>query len=58
MDRVDEYRFNETQCRRMLEATTNPKDRADWLKLANSWKQMLEAEQRHPTGVLEDKRAG
>ena len=53
MDRIDEYRANEAQCRRMWETTTNPKDRADWLKLANSWRVLLRDEQRKLQGSLE-----
>ena len=52
MDRIDEYHANEAQCRRLWEATTNPKDRADWLKLANSWGAMLRDEQRQLRAVL------
>ena len=53
MERIDEYRANEAQCRRMWEATTNPKDRADWLKLANSWRVLLRDEQRKLRASLE-----
>ena len=52
MDRIDEYHANEAQCRRLWEATTNPKDRADWLKLANSWGAMLKDEQRRLRAAL------
>ena len=58
MNRSDEYRFNEAQCRRMCEGTKNPKDKADWLKLANSWKAMLEAEERSTAGRLKEARGG
>ena len=56
MNRSEEYRFNEAQCRRMWEATKNPKDKEDWLKLANSWKAMLDAEERHSAGRYKDAR--
>ena len=54
MNRVEEYRHNEAQCRRMWEATKNPKDKADWLKLANSWQAMLDDEERRSAGCLKE----
>ena len=42
----------------MCEATKNPKDKADWLKLANSWQAMLDAEERSTATRLEGAAGG
>lgn len=55
MNRIDEYRANEAQCRRLWESTTNAKDRADWLKLANSWRALLRDEERQLRAALKAK---
>jgi hypothetical protein len=41
MSQDEEYRRQATECRRMAENAINPDDKQSWLKLADSWLQML-----------------
>ena len=37
----EEYRLQAAECRRMAENARNPLDKDAWLRLADSWLQML-----------------
>jgi hypothetical protein len=41
MSTDEEYRRQAAECRRMAENAINPDDRQAWLRLADSWLQML-----------------
>ena len=41
MSKDEEYRQQAAECRRMAENARNPLDKDAWLKLADSWLQML-----------------
>ena len=42
MDKGDEYRRHAELCQRMADATTNERDRSEWLSLAQSWFGMIQ----------------
>ncbi len=41
MDKFEEYRRFADECCRMADNALKPEDKAAWLRLANSWLQML-----------------
>jgi uncharacterized alpha-E superfamily protein len=41
MSSDEEYRLQAAECRRMAENARNPLDKDAWLRLADSWLQML-----------------
>jgi hypothetical protein len=53
MTKSEEYRQYAEECERMAETAVNPSDRAAWLKLANSWLQMLPQRAGSGDGQLE-----
>jgi hypothetical protein len=41
MDRSDEYRRRAAECQRMAAESSLEKDRAEWLRLAQSWMRLV-----------------
>jgi hypothetical protein len=50
MDKATEYRRNSEYCRQMAEGVQNEEERAQWLRLAQSWLRMIRSENHIPTG--------
>ena len=46
MTREDEYQRNAAECQRMAAYTRNEDDRRRWLKMADSWTQMIRGQSR------------
>jgi len=50
MDKLTEYRRNAEYCRQMAEAVHNQDEKAQWLRLAQSWLRMIHPHKHSPTG--------
>jgi hypothetical protein len=48
MNSDEEYRRQAAECRRMAENTRSPLDKDAWLRLADSWLQMLPKQPESP----------
>ena len=47
---VERFRNEARECRQLAERATNPIDKQAWLRLAEDWIKLAEAERRHLAG--------
>jgi hypothetical protein len=48
MNTADEFRKNAAECRALADGTSNPQEKAQWLKLADEWLRMAQSAHSRP----------